>query len=455
MKLSIIILAAGLGKRMHSELPKVLHQLADKPLIRHVLDTVLTLKPDSIHIVYGYKGEQVRETVADIHINWVEQAQQLGTGHAVAQAMPEIADDAMILVLCGDVPLTSPATLQALCSQADANSLGVLTVELDNPHGYGRIVRNAQGQVERIVEEKEANTDVKQIKEVNAGLYIIPAVHLRRWLASLNNNNAQGEYYLTDIIALAAQDNLPIHTYTTSERYEVMGVNDRMQLATLERYYQTQQVKLLILAGVTVRDPARLDIRGTVQAGHDVSIDVNVIFEGDITLGHRVKIGPHTVIRNAKIGDDVEILSNCVIEDVIIGAGCRIGPFARLRPDTVLAENVHIGNFVEIKKSTVAQNSKINHLSYVGDSEVGSRVNIGAGTITCNYDGANKHKTIIEDDVFVGSDTQLVAPVTVAAGATIGAGSTITLNAPPDALTLNRTPQKTITSWRRPTKKKS
>jgi bifunctional UDP-N-acetylglucosamine pyrophosphorylase/glucosamine-1-phosphate N-acetyltransferase len=455
MKLSIIILAAGLGKRMHSDLPKVLHQLADKPLIRHVFDSALTLKPDSIHIVYGYKGEQVRETFADTHINWVEQAQQLGTGHAVAQAMPEIADDAMVLVLCGDVPLTSPTTLQGLCSQADANSLGVLTVELDNPHGYGRIVRNAQGQVERIVEEKEADTSVKQIKEVNAGIYKIPAVHLRRWLASLNNNNAQGEYYLTDIVALAAQDNLPIHTYTTSDMYEVMGVNDRMQLATLERYYQTQEVKQLMLAGVTVRDPARLDIRGTVQVGRDVSFDVNVILEGDITLGHRVKIGPHTVIRNAKIGDDTEIFSHCVIEDVVIGAGCRIGPFARLRPDTVLAEQVRIGNFVEIKKSTVAQGSKINHLSYVGDSEVGSRVNIGAGTITCNYDGANKHKTIIEDDVFIGSDTQLVAPVTVGAGATIGAGSTITRKAPPDALTLNRTAQKTITGWRRPTKKKS
>ncbi len=452
MKLSIIILAAGLGKRMHSDIPKVLHQVADKPLIRHVVDTALALKPDSIHIVYGHKGEQVREALADTTINWVEQAQQLGTGHAVAQAMPDIADDTMVLVLCGDVPLINLATLQALCSQA--NNLGILTVLLDNPQGYGRIVRNAQGQVERIVEEKDATASIKKINEVNAGIFIVSATHLRRWLASLNNDNAQGEYYLTDIITLAVEENVPIHTTTSDDPYQVMGVNDRLQLASLERYYQTQQVKQLILAGVTVYDPARLDIRGTVQAGRDVSIDINVILEGEIKLGNRVKIGPHTVIRNANIGDDVEILSHCVIENVVIGAACRIGPFARLRPDTVLAAQVHIGNFVEIKKSTVAQGSKINHLSYIGDSEVGSGVNIGAGTITCNYDGANKHKTIIEDRAFIGSDTQLVAPVTVGAGATIGAGSTITRDTPPDALTVSRTPQKTIVGWQRPIKKK-
>ncbi len=452
MRLSIIILAAGLGKRMRSELPKVLHQLANKPLIRHVVDTALAQKPDSIHIVYGYKGEQVREALADANLDWVEQAQQLGTGHAVAQAMPHIADDAMVLVLCGDVPLIKQATLQALCSQVDA--LGILAVNLENPHGYGRIVRNAQGQVERIVEEKEADAAVKKIKEVNAGIFIVPAAHLRRWLALLNNDNAQGEYYLTDIIALAVQENLPIHTTTTHDAYEVMGVNDRLQLANLERYYQAQQVNQLMLAGLSVYDPGRLDIRGTVQAGCDVSVDINVIFEGEITLGDRVKIGPHTIIRNAKIGDDVEILSHCVIENVVIGAGCRIGPFARLRPDTELAAHVHIGNFVEIKKSTVAQGSKINHLSYIGDSEVGSQVNIGAGTITCNYDGANKHKTIVGDRVFIGSDTQLIAPVTVGAGATIGAGSTITQDTPPEALTLSRTPQNTISGWRRPIKKK-
>ncbi|HAI67944.1 MAG TPA: UDP-N-acetylglucosamine diphosphorylase/glucosamine-1-phosphate N-acetyltransferase, partial [Gammaproteobacteria bacterium] len=444
MKLSIIILAAGLGKRMHSDIPKVLHHIADKPLIRHVLDTALALQPDSIHIVYGHGGTQVRETLADTDVFWVEQAQQLGTGHAVAQAMPEIADDAMVLVLYGDVPLITVKTLQTLSAQADNQSLGVLTVELDHPQGYGRIVRNTQGQVECIIEEKDATASQKQIQEINTGILIAPAAHLRRWLASLNNNNAQGEYYLTDIIAQAVFDNLPIHTTNPVDVHEILGINDSVQLSTLERYYQRQQVKQLMLAGVTVRDPARLDIRGTVQTGRDVSIDINVILEGDIKIGNRVKIGPHTVIRNATIADEVEILSHCVIENVVIGKQCRIGPFARLRPDTVLAKQVHIGNFVELKKSTVAQGSKINHLSYVGDSEVGSKVNMGAGTITCNYDGANKYKTIIGDNAFIGSDTQLVAPVTVGAGATIGAGSTITKNTPPDALTLTRTPQKTI-----------
>jgi bifunctional UDP-N-acetylglucosamine pyrophosphorylase/glucosamine-1-phosphate N-acetyltransferase len=453
MKLSVVILAAGLGKRMHSDLPKVLHLIADKPLIRHVVETAQTLEPDSLHIVYGYQGEQVRSALADVEVNWVEQAQQLGTGHAVAQAMPHIDDETMVLVLSGDVPLLSTATLQALCSQADAKSLGILTVELDNPQGYGRVVRNESGQVERIVEEKDADLNIKSIKEANAGIYIVSALHLRRWLAQLNNDNAQGEYYLTDVVALAVQENRPIYTHTTGNVYEVMGINDRLQLATLERYYQFQQVNRLMLAGVTVRDSARLDIRGTVQAGRDVSIDVNVILEGEVTLGHRVKIGPHTVIRNAQIGDDVEILSHCVIDGAIIGANCRIGPFARLRPETVLAEQVHIGNFVEIKKSAVANGSKINHLSYIGDSEVGHDVNIGAGTITCNYDGANKHKTVIGDNAFIGSDTQLVAPVTVGAGATIGAGSTITRDTKPEALTLSRAPQKTVLGWKRPKKK--
>ncbi len=453
MKLSIIILAAGLGKRMHSDIPKVLHRIADKPLIRHVLDTALALQPDSLHIVYGHGGTQLRETLADTDVFWVEQAQQLGTGHAVAQAMPQIADDAIVLVLCGDAPLITIKTLHTLSSQADNQSLSLLTVELEQPQGYGRIIRNSQGQVESIVEEKDATASQKQIQEINTGILIAPAAHLRRWLASLNNNNAQGEYYLTDIIAQAVQENLPIHTTNPFDLHEVLGINDRVQLSTLERYYQRQQVNQLMLAGATVRDPARLDIRGTVQTGRDVSIDINVILEGQITLGNRVTIGPHTVIRNATIADDVEILSHCVIENVVIGKQCRIGPFARLRPDTVLAEQVHIGNFVELKKSTVAQGSKINHLSYIGDSEVGSQVNIGAGTITCNYDGANKYKTIIGDKAFIGSDTQLVAPVTVGPGATIGAGSTITKDTPPDALTLSRTPQKTISGWQRPRKK--
>ncbi len=454
MKLAIVILAAGQGKRMHSDLPKVLHSLAGQPLITHVITTALTLQPNQIHLVYGHGGDQVKTALANAPVTLIEQTPQLGTGHAVAQAMPFISDDQQVLILYGDVPLIGATTLQHLCSRADANSMAVLTVELANPYGYGRIVRNAQGWVEKIVEEKDADATLKLIKEVNTGILAVPASYLRRWLNLLTNQNAQGEYYLTDIIALAAQEALTIHTVATDEVHEVMGVNDRLQLAQLERYYQTQQVNRLMLAGVTVKDPARLDIRGTVQAGRDVIIDVNVILEGPVTLGQRVKIGPHTVIRNARIGDDTEIFANCVIEETIVGANCRIGPFARLRPETVLAEQVHIGNFVEIKKSSVAHDSKINHLSYIGDTEVGYAVNIGAGTITCNYDGANKHKTIIGDRAFIGSDTQLVAPVIIGTGATIGAGSTITRNTPPETLTFSRAAQTSVPSWQRPKKKK-
>jgi bifunctional UDP-N-acetylglucosamine pyrophosphorylase/glucosamine-1-phosphate N-acetyltransferase len=453
MKLSIIILAAGLGKRMYSNLPKVLHPLADKPLIRHVIDSVLTLQPHDIHIVYGHGGDQVRHSLSDVAVNWVEQAQQWGTGHAVAQAMPHIEDKANVLVLYGDVPLIGVKTLQALATQTPAHAIGLLTVLLDNPQGYGRIVRNAQGQVQYIVEEKEADDDTKAIQEVNTGILLVPAIDLRRWLTQLTNNNAQGEYYLTDVIGLAVQENKVIHTYRPEDKHEVMGINDRVQLATLERYYQTQQANRLMQQGVTLRDPKRLDIRGQVEVGRDVFLDVDVILEGKVTLGHGVRVGPYTLIRDAKIAEGVEILSHCVIEAVTIGAGCRVGPYARLRPETILAEQVHIGNFVEVKKSTVAQGSKINHLSYIGDSEVGREVNVGAGTITCNYDGANKHKTIIGDRAFIGSDTQLVAPVQVGNDATIGAGSTITRDAPPATLTLSRAPQQQRPGWQRPTKK--
>jgi len=448
--MKLIILAAGLGKRMNSDLPKVLHCIADKPLLQHVIDTAMNLTPESIQVVYGHGGEQVRNTLADLPVQWVEQKQQLGTGHAVAQAMSNIADNSMVLILYGDVPLINSATLKKLC--AEEASLNVLTAILANPTGYGRIVRNSLGQVERIVEEKDADAEIKSIQEINTGILATRADNLRTWLEKLDNNNSQGEYYLTDIIAMAVADNIPIHTNTVDDVYEVMGVNDRVQLANLERYYQLQQVTNLMLAGVTVRDPNRLDIRGTVQTGHDVNIDINVILAGEISLGNRVRIGPNTIIRNAKIADDVEILSNCVIEDVVIGSGCKIGPFARLRPETELAEQVHIGNFVEIKKSSVSYASKINHLSYIGDSEIGSNVNIGAGTITCNYDGANKHKTIIKDNVFVGSDTQLVAPVIVEAGATIGAGSTITKDIAEDTLTISRVEQRSIRGWKRPKK---
>jgi bifunctional UDP-N-acetylglucosamine pyrophosphorylase/glucosamine-1-phosphate N-acetyltransferase len=450
MKLSVIILAAGLGKRMRSATPKVLHHLANKPLIRHVIDIALNLKPENIYLVYGHGGEQVRQVLNDLNLNWVEQTQQLGTGHAVAQAMPEISDDNQVLILYGDVPLISIATLEKLSVQIDNDCLGIITVALKNPQGYGRIVRNAEGKVECIVEEKEADAEVKKIREVNTGIIIAPALHLRRWLEQLTNHNAQGEYYLTDIIALAVSENKPIHTIEPDNHYEVMGVNDRSQLAELERIYQKQQVNQLLLNGVTVRDPARLDIRGTVQCEADVTIDVDVVLEGEVKIGKGVTIGPYTLIRNVEIGDEVEILSHCLIENAVIGNRCRIGPFARLRPKTVLAEQVHIGNFVEIKKSNIGEYTKINHLSYIGDSEVGREVNIGAGTITCNYDGINKHQTIINDNVFIGSDTQLIAPVTVGSGTTIGAGSTITKDAPANSLTLSRSPQKTIPGWRGP-----
>ncbi|MCK5718573.1 MAG: bifunctional UDP-N-acetylglucosamine diphosphorylase/glucosamine-1-phosphate N-acetyltransferase GlmU [Thiomargarita sp.] len=453
MNLSIIILAAGLGKRMQSNMPKVLHQLAEKPLVRHVVDAISPLEYDKLHIIYGHKGELVRESLSDVKINWAEQKQQLGTGHAVMQAMPAIPDDHLVLILCGDIPLIQTETLATLCSQANENNLSMLTVQLDNPQGYGRIIRDENGQIQKIVEEKDTNSEQKQIKEVNAGIYAIPAVHLRRWLQTIDNNNSQGEYYLTDIIALAKQDKIAIQTTQAHNNYEVMGINDRIQLANLERYYQLQQANNLMLAGVSLADPNRLDVRGTIQAGRDISIDINVILAGTVILGNRVQIGANTIIRNTQIDDDVEILSNCVIENVIIGKQCRIGPFARLRPDTILSEQVHIGNFVELKKSIVAQGSKINHLSYIGDTEVGKAVNIGAGTITCNYDGANKYKTVIEDNAFIGSDTQLVAPVTVGKGSTIGAGSTITKNTLSNELTLSRSSQKTIIGWQRPTKK--
>lgn len=452
--LAIVVLAAGQGTRMRSSLPKVLHPLGGKTLIAHVLETARGLNPSSLQVVYGHGGDQVKAVIRDDNVVWVPQIPQLGTGHALAQALPRIPDEALVLVLYGDVPLIKTTTLQTLVELAH-KGLALLTVALSDPKGYGRIVRNAQGQVKQIVEEKEALAAIQQIKEVNTGILVVPALLLRRWLKNLQNNNSQGEYYLTDIIALAVQEGKPIYTHSPTDAYEVMGVNDKGQLATLERYYQQQQAAQLMAKGVWVRDPARLDIRGTVEVAQDVSIDVDVILEGKVILGSGVKIGPYTIIRDADIAEGVEILSHCVIEAVQIGKGCRIGPFARLRPETVLEEQVHIGNFVEVKKSTVANGSKINHLSYIGDSEIGQHVNIGAGTITCNYDGANKHKTIIGNHVFIGSDTQLVAPVTVNEGATIGAGSTITKNAPAQTLTLTRTPQKTLTHWRRPVKKKS
>ena len=452
MKLSILILAAGQGTRMRSELPKVLHPLAGRPLLAHVLETAKSLEPHAIQVVYGHGGEQVRTALAEQPVQWIEQAEQLGTGHAVQQAMPRIADDALVLVLYGDVPLTVPHTLRTLVSRAGTDRLALLTVALDDPTGYGRIVRAADGRVVRIIEHKDATDEQRRIREINTGILAVPAAPLRRWLQALGNDNSQGEYYLTDIIEMAVADGVEVVTAAPASEAEVMGIHDKLQLAELERVYQRRQADDLMRAGATLMDPARFDLRGHLKVGADVVIDINAVFEGDVVLGDRVRIGPNAVIRDSRIDADVEVFANTVIEQAVIGAGSRIGPFARIRPETELAERVHVGNFVEIKKSGVAAGSKINHLSYVGDTTIGSGVNIGAGTITCNYDGANKHRTVIEDDVFVGSDTQLVAPVTVGKGATIGAGSTITRDVPPGELTLSRTPQTTVSGWTRPTK---
>lgn len=453
MGIEIIILAAGQGTRMRSALPKVLHPLGGAPLLQHVIATAQTLNADAIHVVYGHGGEQVRAALADMPVQWVEQAQQLGTGHAVAQALPAIADGQTVLVLYGDVPLIEADTLQTLAAPAMGGDFGLLTAFLDDPFGYGRILRDDTGQVIGIVEQKDASEEQRCINEINTGFLAANAGQLRQWVAQLDTGNAQGEYYLTDIIALAHRDGVPIHTSQPKTLFETLGVNDRVQLAALERHYQFQRAETLMRAGVTVRDPSRLDVRGTLSMGRDGLVDVNVVFEGQVEIGERVSIGPNTLIRNARIGDDVTIFANCVIEDAEIGSASRIGPFARLRPETRLSDHVHVGNFVEIKKSDVAAGSKINHLSYIGDSSIGGRVNIGAGTITCNYDGANKHRTIIGDDVFIGSDTQLVAPVSVGDGATIGAGSTITRDAPAGELTLSRSKQQTRTGWKRPVKK--
>lgn len=438
---------------MYSDRPKVLHHLAGRPLLAHVLASAQALQPTVVHVVYGHGGDQVRRDLAAAKVNWVQQAQQKGTGHAVAQAMPQVADQALVLVLYGDVPLIRPQTLQNLLASAGPNSLALLTAELPEPGAYGRIIRDQTGKVKRIVESKDASPTEAAVREVNTGFMAAPAARLKKWLAALRNNNAQGEYYLTDIIAMAVADGVTIETRAPQDLSEIFGVNSKQELAQLERIHQQQQAERLMSQGVTLRDPARLDVRGELTCGRDVVIDVNVIFEGKVTLGDRVQVGPNNVIRDCTIGNDSIIHPNCVLEQAAIGADCRIGPFARIRPETKLAAHVHVGNFVEVKKSEVGEGSKMNHLSYIGDTSVGREVNIGAGTITCNYDGANKHRTVIGDKVFVGSNTALVAPVTVGAGATIGAGSVITKTAPPDELTLTRAPQMTKPGWKRPVKK--
>ena len=458
MALSVVILAAGHGKRMRSALPKVLHGLGGKPLLEHAYRAARDLRPEQVYVVYGHGGEQVRDALPHLEVRWVEQDRQLGTGHAVAQVLPFIESgfdpNDTVLVLYGDVPLITPETLDRLVKASDGGRLALLTVELPDPSGYGRIVRDAAAHVQRIIEDRDASPVERGIGEVNTGMMAVSASHLKRWVARLENQNAQGEYYLTDVIAMAVADGVAVEPVSPASVFEVMGVNDRVQLAELERRYQRCQAEQLMRQGVTLLDPARFDLRGDLQAGQDVVIDVNVVLEGRVRLGDRVTIGPNNWIRDADIGDDASILPNCVIEGAEIGRGARVGPFSRLRPETRLAEEVHIGNFVEVKKSAVMSGTKINHLSYIGDAEVGRDTNIGAGTITCNYDGANKHKTVIGDQVFIGSDTQLIAPVKVGDGATIGAGTTLTQDAPPGQLTLGRARQTTIAGWERPKKKR-
>ncbi len=451
--MNIVILAAGQGKRMHSNLPKVLHPVAGKALAQHVVDTARELGADRIVVVYGHGGEVVRKALEAPDLAWAKQEPQLGTGHAVMQAVPALSAEGQTLVLYGDVPLTRASTLKRLL-QAGREGLAILTVDLANPTGYGRIVRDAAGKVVRIVEEKDASAAEKSIREVNTGIMAIPSARLEAWLQGLSNNNAQGEYYLTDIVALAVAEGLPVHTAQPDGEWEVLGVNSKVQLAELERVYQRNVADALLVAGVRLADPDRIDVRGELSCGRDVAIDVGCVFEGRVELADAVDIGPYCVLRNVKIAAGTRLAAFCHLDDAVVGPDGIIGPFARLRPGTELGPEVHIGNFVEVKNSTIAAQSKANHLAYVGDAVIGRRVNVGAGTITCNYDGANKHKTIIEDDVFIGSDTQLVAPVTVGRGATLGAGTTLTKDAPPDALTVSRARQASLPGWKRPQKVK-
>lgn len=455
-RINVVILAAGMGKRMRSALPKVLHPLAGKPILSHVLDTARRLSPEKICVIYGYGGERVRQTVGDDpNLIWVEQAQQLGTGHAVKQALPYLEKGSATLVLFGDVPLVKSNTLEELIGKARADNLVLLTVELDNPTGYGRIVRDSEtNRVQAIVEEKDALPSQKAIREINTGIMILPSMYLESWLDRLSNNNTQGEYYLTDIIAMAVEDGIQIETSNPSSEWEVVGVNDKIQLSSLERICQQDIANKLMEQGVMLADPARLDVRGQLVCGNDVEIDVNCIFEGNVRLGDGVKVNANCILRNVVVADGTVIHPFSMLEDTKVGENCRVGPYARIRPGTQLDDVVHVGNFVEIKNSRIASGSKVNHLSYIGDTEMGKQVNIGAGTITCNYDGAFKYRTIIEDNVFIGSDSQLIAPVTVAKGSTIGAGSTITRDTPEGQLTLSRVKQISIAHWKRPQKNK-
>jgi bifunctional UDP-N-acetylglucosamine pyrophosphorylase/glucosamine-1-phosphate N-acetyltransferase len=452
MQLSVVILAAGQGKRMNSDLPKVLQPLAGQPLLQHVIDTARALNPDSIYVVYGHGGGQVQAALTHESVEWILQAEQLGTGHAVMQAMSVIPDDHCVLVLYGDVPLIRTPSLKKLVALADAGSLAVLTVAVDDATGYGRIIRAADGRVSAIVEHKDATPEQLQIREINSGIMAAPAGRLREWLLGLGRNNAAREFYLTDVVAGAVASGGRVEAVRTTRLAEVMGVNDKIQLAQVEGLYRRERAEELMLAGATLADPARIDIRGDVKVGRDVFIDINAVLTGSVQLAAGVKIGPNCIISDSSVGAGTEVFANSIIDRAEVGENCRIGPFARLRPNTVLHRDVHVGNFVEIKSSEIGIGSKANHLTYVGDSRIGKGVNVGAGSITCNYDGQNKWPTVIDDGAFIGSGTMMVAPVRIGAGATIGAGSTITDNAPEGALTLTRARQATIAGWKRPVK---
>ncbi len=453
MALHVIVLAAGQGKRMHSTLPKVLHRLAGRPLLAHVLETAKALSAERAIVVHGHGSEAVKAAFNGAAVEWVEQAEQLGTGHALMQALPKVPPKADVMVLYGDVPLVRPETLERL-KDAARDGLGILTVELDDPTGYGRIVRDAKGRVKRIVEQKDASAKERAIREVNVGFMVAKADRLTAWLARVRNENAQKEYYLTDVIGLAATDGVEVGAVKAQDWWEVSGVNSKRELAALERAFQHRQAGRLLDSGVSLADPARLEVRGELRCGRDVSIDVNCVFEGRVTLGDGVSIGPNCVLRNVTVAAGSEVHDFSLLEDAEVGARCRIGPYARLRPGTRLDEEVHVGNFVEVKASHIGKGSKANHLSYIGDAELGRGVNVGAGTITCNYDGAAKHRTVIEDDCFIGSDATLVAPVRIAKGSYIGAGSTISKDTPAGQLTVARARQVSLPSWKPPSKKK-
>ena len=451
--LAVVILAAGAGTRMKSSLPKVLQPLAGRPLLQYVLDSARALAPSAIHVVYGHGGEAVPRAFAKEQVSWVCQRQQLGTGHAVMQALPHLSANQRALILYGDVPLIRTATLQALLDAAGPDEVSVLTVNASDPTGYGRVVRNAAGRIQAIVEEQDATPRQKRLRECNTGVIAVPVSRLTQWLKRLGNRNAQGEYYLTDLIGFAVRDRVAVRPLLAADEQEVQGINDRLQLAAAEGAWRARQARKLMLEGATLVDPARVDVRGTVTVGVDVVIDVNVVLVGDVKLGNGVRIGPNCLIRNAQIASGTELFGNCFIEHAHIGSDCRIGPFARIRPETVLADRVHLGNFVEVKNSKIGAGSKANHLTYLGDATVGSAVNVGAGTVVCNYDGANKWPTTIEDNAFIGSGSMLVAPIHIGAGATIGAGSTISRSAPAGELTLARARAVTIPGWKRPTKR--